>query len=238
MILSFIKPSKPKPFNKSAEACTWAESHVNFIKMMKLMSITIIFLISNCSHSLTTVQTAETTKPGKLDLSGGMYPMFLNKNDNYGIGNYNYEAMFTTSYECQMRRGLIDNLDVGLKLYLVGIEPDIKYCYINSDYFKSSIDVAINYMQYPHGEYFKAESFIGFKLSSINSIFATSFLSITVTPKIEYVIGDNLRLPIYGSSVGIKLGKSYYLFPEAGYYYMKGVKNPFGQVGISFGYSE
>ena len=99
--------------------------------------------LSSCA-SMTTIQTAETLEP----LQGNYYLAYVPTTAPLLDTNFDGKAdkMNFNTIELGARVGIIEHLDMGIKLFPIGLTYDAKYQFLDAGMFKAAGDFGFGYM--------------------------------------------------------------------------------------------
>jgi len=103
--------------------------------------VPLAFLVMTGCPSLSTMQTPATVPKGEVRLGMGLESVGFSEKD----ANGNVKTDTVPQFEFNARYGLTDNVDVGAKLYLLGLEVGGKYQFAKGD-FEAAIAPAVSYI--------------------------------------------------------------------------------------------
>ena len=170
--------------------------------------------------SLSTFQTVDTVPEGETRFAVGAEALGVSADSGGGT---------VPQIEFGMRYGLSDNLDLGAKLFLAGLEMGVKYQFMNGS-FDAAIAPAASFSYFSSGDastgflYVHLPVLFGYNLSDSFAvafgpkfIYAAVFGDITVEEDSTDFSGDGL---LGGGFVSfpIKLGDAFWIAPEINIY--------------------
>jgi hypothetical protein len=118
-------------------------------KFLAGLGMLAIVVLTGCA-SMTTIHTAETLSPGSLNYYVAYVPSSAPLLDTNNDGKA--DKMDFNTVEVGARIGLTDHIDLGAKLYPVGMLIDGKYQFIKGKMFKAAGDLGAGYMTISSGE--------------------------------------------------------------------------------------
>jgi hypothetical protein len=189
-------------------------------------------------------QTAEVLKPNESrTLIGGGY--FMSEEINAGLDEASSGEVKDIKFpylEMSYRRGIIEKLDVGAKLTIIGtIAGDAKYQLFNNEKFAAAAGAGLGYLSMSSGE---GESKIESKIIDLMVPFYTSYrmaenFALYLTPQYVYrnissSDGDKDGTSLIGSTLGMMIGKTAGMTLEATM--MKAVGSDFDMIQAGLGF--
>jgi len=211
--------------------------------------VPLAFLVMTGCPSLSTMQTPATVPKGEVRLGMGLESVGFSEKD----ANGNVKTDTVPQFEFNARYGLTDNVDVGAKLYLLGLEVGGKYQFAKGD-FEAAIAPAVSYISVTVSDsgsngngdtlrvaYLHLPLLLGYKL--------TDSLELAFGPKALYVIASGTvsdstnqssatssGLMAGGfASIQLRLGKAFWLAPEINVYkpFAEGASGVIWQGGLA-----
>lgn len=191
--------------------------------------VPLAFLMMTGCPSLSTMQTPATVPRGELRLGVGVEGVGFSEKDSSG----NIKTDTLPQFEFNTRYGVTDNIDVGAKLYLIGLEVGGKYQFAKGA-FEAAIAPAVSYISVTLSDsngsddtlrvaHLHLPVLLGLKL-------ADSF-EVAFGPKVLYVIAASTSSSTSQSSVAssgfmaggfaslqLRLGKAFWIAPEINVY--------------------
>jgi hypothetical protein len=184
--------------------------------------------------TMTTLQTAESLDKGEaVALVGG----FISEMKIDSVDEV-FDSVYTWGYpdvEAAARYGVTDNFDIGIKAFVIGMQADGKYRFLNKDKFSMAGDLAIGYTSVSSET--DTTKYIDFIPSVLLTAKLHKYFSITASPKTLFglIIGDETSINyLFGGTVGLKLGDKTSLIPEVGFF--KGKYYDLTQYGVAIQY--
>ncbi len=211
--------------------------------------VPLALLVMTGCPSLSTMQTPATVPKGEVRLGMGLESVGFSEKDSNGT----VKTDTVPQFEFNARYGLTDNIDVGAKLYLLGLEVGGKYQFAKGD-FEAAIAPAVSYISVTDSEntnngnsstfrvaYLHLPLLLGYKL--------TDSLELAFGPKVLYVIASGTvsdsssqtsatssGLMAGGfASIQLRLGKAFWLAPEINVYkpFAEGASGVIWQGGLA-----
>jgi hypothetical protein len=189
-----------------------------------LLSLSLILLAQGCVN-ISTLQTAQTLEQGELrsTIGGGLY---ASPDVDEAVGELVDEdvAILLPAIEFGVRYGVIEDLDLGLKLTIPGtIALDGKYRLLNKEGFAVAAGLSLGYLQVSSGS--GANEVTSTLLDVMVPVYASydvgKYFSVYVSPKYllraGFAEGSSNLFHFAGGTGGIKLGESFGLFLESSY---------------------
>jgi hypothetical protein len=182
-----------------------------------------VFFLGACAN-MSALQTAKTLEPGKGEFSVGAG--YVN---HKAILSSDSESEATAPYmEFQYRRGIMENLDAGAKITLVGTSGvDVKYQFIESPSFDMAVGTSLAYLTVGGGS--SGDGFDDDEVSTESSTIidwsvplyiskqVSDGITLYTSPKYMLRAGDGGTLNVLGITAGAKWGQNSGLMVESTY---------------------
>ncbi len=178
-------------------------------KMLIVLGVAYIIIVTGCA-SMTTIHTAETLSPGSTNYYAAYVPSSVPLLDTNSDGKTE-TANFNT-IEVGGRLGLANRIDIGAKLYPIGILIDGKYQFLKGKIVKSAGDLGIGYMTITIGK--SSTSIIDIVPEVPVTVRPFSWGAFTLTPKsllrITSLSNDSTKVSssssefLFGATAGLK----------------------------------
>ncbi len=194
--------------------------------------VPLAFLVMTGCPSLSTMQTPATVPKGEVRLGMGLESVGFSEKDSTGTTS----TITVPQFEFNARYGVTDNIDIGAKLYLLGLEVGGKYQFAKGD-FEAAIAPAVSYISVTQSDsgsngsndtfrvaYLHLRLLLGYKL--------TDSFELAFGPKALYVIANGTAsdstnqtsatssgFMVGGfASLQLRLGKAFWIAPEINVY--------------------
>src|SRR5882724_2575175 len=210
--------------------------------------VPLAFLVMTGCPSLSTMQTPATVPKGEVRLGVGLESVGFSEKETNG----DVKTVALPQFEFNARYGLTDNIDVGAKLYLLGLEVGAKYQFAKGD-FEAAIAPAVSYISVTVSNssgnddtlrvaYLHLPLLLGYKL--------TDSFELAFGPKLLYVIATGTSSDSTSqssatssgfmaggfASIQLRLGKAFWIAPEINVYkpFADGSSGVIWQGGLTF----
>ncbi len=186
-------------------------------------------LLPACT-SFTTAHTARPVAPGSVEMMVAPQVISLGR-DYTDVKKTGKANTSVPAAELQLRYGLTDNQDLGVKLYMLGIQVDWNWAFVNTHGFALSLNPAVSGMVI-------SGVLLNVWLSLLADFDAGEVVTFTIGPKAGASTVNASFLGGVGA-VKLHLSKSFALVPEVDFYraYAKSL-DPFfvwtGALGVAF----
>ena len=186
-----------------------------------------LLVVTGCP-SLSTMQTPATVPKGALRVGMGLESLGFTQKDSEGISTNTFGQ-----YELNARYGVTDNVDLGVKLYGIGIEVGGKYQFVKGD-FEAAIAPAVSYVSLDLSidgpktttgiTYLHLPLLFGYKLvDSLELAFGPKAVYMIV---VDSTIGSSNQSSVTSTgfaaggfaSIQLRIGKAFWIAPEINVY--------------------
>lgn len=208
--------------------------------------VPLAFLVMTGCPSLSTMQTPATVPKGEVRFGAGLESVGFSEKDSTGTTS----TTTVPQFEFNARYGVTDNIDIGAKLYLVGLEVGGKYQFAKGD-FEAAIAPAVSYISVTVSDngnndtlrvaYLHLPLLLGYKL--------TDSFELAFGPKVLYAIATGTASSSTSqssatssgfmaggfASIQLRLGKAFWLAPEINVYkpFTEGASGVIWQGGLA-----
>ncbi len=213
-------------------------------KMKKVVSIIFLltFALSGCV-SFTTMQTANTLAPGESEGGLNMVQTKVALADE-PVGGVEESITYVVP-EFTYRRGIVENLDLGIKFYPMAAEIDAKYQFIKAGGFVLSGDFGFAYssIESGSGDNTVKTTYLDLYPTVLITYNFSEFFSLTAGPKYIYrsiggdAVSDSIAIPGVTLTAAIgpgAAGNGFKFMPEVGYFTADGLSYTTLGIGLAF----